>query len=415
MRYLLLLCLPLVAQVQTPLTVYQSSGTATGEIRLQERRTNGSNHVGLAAPQSVAADLVWTLPAMDGTNGQALVTNGSGVLSWGSGTGGSLPVSDATSIVQGSSDATKLLRFEVDGFSTATTRVLTPQDASYTLAGTNVVQTFTANQSVAAQLSVTGGNSMILDRATRGINQKAYWTVAGSPSTTGAWSIGTTPSGAASRFVIDHNGTEIVTIAESGQANFTDSVLANALQANGAVTAARFNATGANSYRVNGTDVIDASRNLVNIGTANIGGVLTLGSTLTADLIPTFDSLFVVGTTTSQWSSAHIDTINAYTAVLPDVDGGADLGSTSKKFANSYLNTVEIYGVIQPDTSNSRNLGANTRRWATTFTQNLNITGTVTAPSGNTGWSGTRTVRAAGGASDCTLIYSGGILTGGTC
>lgn len=413
MRYLLLLCLPLVAQVQTPLLVYQSSGSLTGEIRLQERRTNGSNHVGLAAPQSVASDLVWTLPATDGTNGQALVTNGAGTLSWA--TAGGLPVADTSAVVQGSGDATKLLRFEVDGFSTATTRVLTPQDASYTLAGTNVAQTFTANQSVAAQLSVTGGNSMILDRATRGTSQKAYWTVAGSASTTGAWSIGTTPSGAASRFVIDHNGTEIVTIAESGQANFTDSVLANALQANGAVTAARFNATGANSYRVNGTDVIDASRNLVNIGTANIGGVLTLGSTLTADLIPTFDSLFVIGTTLSQWSVAHIDTINAYTAVLPDVDGGADLGSTSKKFANSYLNTVEIYGVIQPDTSNSRNLGANTRRWATTFTQNLNITGTVTAPSGNTGWSGTRTVRAAGGAGDCTLIYSGGILTGGTC
>ena len=87
MRFLihrLLLCLPLVAQVQTPLTVYQSSGTATGEIRLQERRTNGTNHVGLAAPQSVASDLVWTLPATDGTNGQSLVTNGSGVLSWGS-------------------------------------------------------------------------------------------------------------------------------------------------------------------------------------------------------------------------------------------------------------------------------------------------------------------------------------------
>ena len=82
MRYLLLLCLPLSAQVQTPLTVYQSSGSAVGEIRLQERRTNGMNHVGLAAPQSVAADLVWTLPATDGTNGQALTTNGSGVLSW---------------------------------------------------------------------------------------------------------------------------------------------------------------------------------------------------------------------------------------------------------------------------------------------------------------------------------------------
>ena len=40
-----------------------------------------------------------------------------------------LPVADTTSIVEGSVDDTKLLRFEVDGFTTATTRVLTPPDA----------------------------------------------------------------------------------------------------------------------------------------------------------------------------------------------------------------------------------------------------------------------------------------------
>ena len=37
------------------------------------------------------------------------------------------------------------------------------------------------------------------------------------------------------------------------------------------------------------------------------------------------------------------------------------------------------------------------------------------AVSGNTGLSVTKTVRASGGAADCTLIYTGGILTGGTC
>lgn len=40
-----------------------------------------------------------------------------------------LPVSDATAFVKGSSDATKLLRFEVDGFTAGATRVVTPPDA----------------------------------------------------------------------------------------------------------------------------------------------------------------------------------------------------------------------------------------------------------------------------------------------
>ena len=51
--------------------------------------------------------------------------------------GEALPVPDTTAIVEGSADATKLLRFEVDGFTTATTRVITPPDADITLVNTS--------------------------------------------------------------------------------------------------------------------------------------------------------------------------------------------------------------------------------------------------------------------------------------
>lgn len=64
--------------------------------------------------------------------------------------GTSLPVADTQTIVKGSADATKLLRFEVDGFTTGTTRVLTPPDANATIAGLEVVQTFTVTQTFAA-------------------------------------------------------------------------------------------------------------------------------------------------------------------------------------------------------------------------------------------------------------------------
>jgi hypothetical protein len=51
-------------------------------LRFNELTANGSNYIGLKAPASLSADLTFTLPATDGTNGQALITNGSGVLSF---------------------------------------------------------------------------------------------------------------------------------------------------------------------------------------------------------------------------------------------------------------------------------------------------------------------------------------------
>ena len=74
----------------TVLTLSDSANTTTvnlildnqKEIRFRETTANGTNYVALKAPASVSADLTFTLPATDGTNGQALITNGSGVLSF---------------------------------------------------------------------------------------------------------------------------------------------------------------------------------------------------------------------------------------------------------------------------------------------------------------------------------------------
>jgi hypothetical protein len=53
---------------------------AQRELRLRD--ADSSAYVGLKSPAIVSANLVWTLPATDGANGQGLATNGSGVLSW---------------------------------------------------------------------------------------------------------------------------------------------------------------------------------------------------------------------------------------------------------------------------------------------------------------------------------------------
>ena len=51
-----------------------------GELRLGD--ADSSKSVGFKAPATVSTDVIWTLPAADGSNGYALTTNGSGVLSW---------------------------------------------------------------------------------------------------------------------------------------------------------------------------------------------------------------------------------------------------------------------------------------------------------------------------------------------
>jgi hypothetical protein len=66
------------------------SGTSSSgaDVKLYEDTDNGSNYVALMAPASIASNVSWTLPSADGTNGQALVTNGTGTLSWAAPSGG---------------------------------------------------------------------------------------------------------------------------------------------------------------------------------------------------------------------------------------------------------------------------------------------------------------------------------------
>lgn len=67
---------------------YGTNAGETGEVQFKELAANGSNHVGLKAPDNIATDVVFVLPAADGTSGQALVTDASGNLSWASSSSG---------------------------------------------------------------------------------------------------------------------------------------------------------------------------------------------------------------------------------------------------------------------------------------------------------------------------------------
>ena len=78
-------------------------GTAAGntsELRFLELAANATNYVGLKAPNSIAANVIWTLPSADGAAGRVLSTDGAGTLSWiaaGSGGGGTPDDNSVTS------------------------------------------------------------------------------------------------------------------------------------------------------------------------------------------------------------------------------------------------------------------------------------------------------------------------------
>jgi len=69
--------------------------TAEGDLRLQD--ASGGQYVALEAPATISSSYTLEMPAADGSNGQALVTNGSGVLSFSSAAGAYDPFSVITS------------------------------------------------------------------------------------------------------------------------------------------------------------------------------------------------------------------------------------------------------------------------------------------------------------------------------
>lgn len=78
-----------------------------------------------------------------GTSGFVLSSTTLGVRSWVAQTAAVLPIVDSTAVVKGSADATKLLRFEVDGFTTGVTRVLTAPNYNGTIATLAGLEDFT--------------------------------------------------------------------------------------------------------------------------------------------------------------------------------------------------------------------------------------------------------------------------------
>lgn len=72
------------ASTNGSVTILPFKATAGGTTEMRFAAINGTNYVALKAADTIAANIVWTMPAADGASGQVLQTNGAGVLSWNS-------------------------------------------------------------------------------------------------------------------------------------------------------------------------------------------------------------------------------------------------------------------------------------------------------------------------------------------
>jgi hypothetical protein len=72
---------------------------AQGPLRFEDAA--GGQYVAFAAPTTIASNVTWTLPSVDGTTGQVLSTNGSGTLSWATASGISTGKAIAMSMIFG--------------------------------------------------------------------------------------------------------------------------------------------------------------------------------------------------------------------------------------------------------------------------------------------------------------------------
>jgi hypothetical protein len=69
--------------LSTPnISIEPIDASTNGELRFKELAANGSDYIGLKAPVNLVSTTVFELPAIDGTPGQILTTNGSKKLSF---------------------------------------------------------------------------------------------------------------------------------------------------------------------------------------------------------------------------------------------------------------------------------------------------------------------------------------------
>lgn len=167
---------------RNPIIASNASFRNQAEARFYEQTGNGSNYIGVKAPDAVTSNLVFKLPNGDGTANQVLKTDGSAALGWAS-----------VATVEKTVNTTAISSNTTIGTSTADTRILS-HTAAFDLTLDN---TFAAGRELylinegTAEVSLKANNGSVIATIYR---QTSYRVMARatSPATPSDW-IGLTP------------------------------------------------------------------------------------------------------------------------------------------------------------------------------------------------------------------------------
>ena len=282
--------------------LFVGNSTSTGgTIKFNEGTDNGSNFVALKAANNIASSVTFTLPSSDGTNGQALLTDGSGTLSFGD-VASSLTIADESSstisIDLSTEDLTVTGGEGIDTSVAGNTITISGEDASDTNKG---IASFDATD-----FSVSSGNVTLQSERIQDI--------------AGAMFTGNTETLITATYQ-DADGT-IDLVVDNNLANYdnstsgfitassTDTLTNKTINASQLVDGSVSNAKLANSSI--SVTVDDSTVSTISLGeTLKIAGGTGINSTISGDTITlAVDSTIVTETSTDTLTNKTIDSAN---------------------------------------------------------------------------------------------------------
>jgi hypothetical protein len=284
-------------------TLIPGGAAGVGQLTLCDQTI--ANCTGWKSSTSASASVVYEMPPADGTSGDCLSTNGSGILSWlsCSGGGSTPPFVDTTNIIKGSADATKLLKFEVDGLTTGTTRTWTAQDANITVAGIDLAQTWTATQTV---------------RDVR-------------PSVNDTYRLGddTTPLRWYELNANRINGVCTVLFTCSQSNNYVNTRKLNLYDMSGGTNNSWDMRTNANSPTTSYYEIRDQAGTAFLTLTRQFASVTVNNATLDGNLLPSADATYALGSASSRWTGLTLSDLSGSGTVCVKTDTNGTLGKAS--------------------------------------------------------------------------------------
>ena len=203
----------------TPSKIANSGDFAfPADVRFKD--ADASHYVGLQAPSTVSSNLVWTLPAADGSANQLLKTDGSGALGWAS----DANAPEGTSVLStGETGTTKYLR--VDGDNTCSWQLaVDATKATLTGSTNNTITTVTGANAITGEANLTfNGSGDLSVTGNEGTSANLYLIADEGDDNGDGWRIGSNQDANDLTFAnnLNSNYLDKFTLTSAGDATFT--------------------------------------------------------------------------------------------------------------------------------------------------------------------------------------------------